>query len=221
MKVLNITEEQMKAALADVNLIAKNNIQFKKLKPAPQGFHALLSPIDLNGTGVQYSMMPDFKNKIRRPIQQACWHVYNQFFKSVFLIEPNAIILNRNSSMYMSYGELVGKGLPDTVGIYKIPLSLLCLCQENNICNNKETILNTKNDFLLCSIQKENIFYIRAVLHNKPIKFQIEWEPIIMDNEVISYDVHIHDARVIPFGVKEQFKITIKQTLKESFNDEK
>jgi len=214
MKIINCTQADIKKALIVVNSQYQDNIEFKKLKSLYEGFAVQLVVKDTSKKGTRYSLMPK-ENNGRIPSNNACWHVHNAFWSALLDINSEAVILNKNRPIFSKHEEKIGLNEKFIVGSNRIPINLLCKCEEKNVCDNKEINLSRDGKHNLFVVENEFTFYTRSEVNGKFIKGNIDWEAVKIAKERFDIDIVFHNAKVLPSHIGAKYTQKIKEYLKE------
>lgn len=99
MKAINVTQNDLKQALNEVNKKYNNNIEFETLEP--------ISSKSMKFTlRVKSSKAPGHRRGFSgRRMAKACWHVHGNFFEEIFKINPSSYIRSLDLKITKDYGN--------------------------------------------------------------------------------------------------------------------
>jgi hypothetical protein len=130
MEIVNVTEKDLKEALARINKKYENNIAFANFQQISKNrYNVTLRVKDSKKAGHRIACWAYVNGKVRR-LPYACWHVHGDFFDTLLDINPNAVIYALNRKIYKKGNEVIGNWEDWNIGSIMYPLyySEACEC---------------------------------------------------------------------------------------------
>jgi hypothetical protein len=130
MEIVNVTEKDLKEALARINKKYENNIAFANFQQISKNrYNVTLRVKDSKKAGHRIAYWAYVNGKVRR-LPNACWHVHGDFFDTLLDINPNAVIYALNRKIYKKGDEVIGNWEDWNIGSIMYPLyySEACEC---------------------------------------------------------------------------------------------
>jgi len=130
MIIRNVTENDLKEALAQINQKYENNVTWNSFKQIGKTtFNVTLRVKDSKKAGHRIAYWAYVNGKIRR-LPYACWHVHGDFFDALLEINPNAKIKTHGRYVYKEGNDVVGNWEDWNIGSIMYPLyySEACEC---------------------------------------------------------------------------------------------
>jgi len=130
MEIVNVTEKDLKEALARINKKYENNIAFANFQQIGKNrYNVTLRVKDSKKAGHRIAYWAYVNGKVRR-LPYACWHVHGDFFDTLLDINSNAVIYALNRKIYKKGDEVIGNWEDWNIGSIMYPLyySEACEC---------------------------------------------------------------------------------------------
>lgn len=150
MKIKNVSETELKEALAQTSALFDNNVDFNRFERHGKQFNVTLRVKNGNvkhgsTRGAQLGNGYLKGKTFPRHTFNACWHVHGTFFERLLEINPNAVI----TTMYATINKYGGNWVDRNIGSIMEPLlySQACECgtdkPEQTIRGNNGEIVAT------------------------------------------------------------------------------
>lgn len=124
MIVKNVTPQELRQALSNIQNKYENNLDFLKLENLDKGYRVRLKVKDSKGKGAGVG------NTGRRKIS-ACWHAYGYFFEALLNINDKTVIKTSKFTINKEGGNWQNYNIGSVV--YPLYASEACECYNSDI----------------------------------------------------------------------------------------
>lgn len=221
MRIFEVNEQEIGYALNLTNKLYKGNIIFKKIKYVKtfDMYDVSLGIKDkrLVSAGVRFGLKV-YHTGSRQPITSACWHAHNAFYKKLLFVNPYAVILSKDTRIYMEKSEMIGVDTKFTVGAQRIPINLLCACEKTDFLYDVEdTIMSINKVEARYDHTIEGYSLLYQEMTNKWVRIPIEigMELIDSDQGIFQYTASIKQNTTLPNHIIKTLLEKVKKDVQE------